>query len=73
MEYSRRFKFLLCAPAFDEAGDVFHKPTADKLRKYILAPGNSTDRAEAYRLFRGRDPEIGGLLEGRGFLAEAAG
>jgi len=53
--------------AFAEAGDVFHKPTADKLRKYILAPGNSTDRAEAYRLFRGRDPDVKALLEKRGF------
>lgn len=53
--------------AFAEAGDLFHKPTAEKLRKYILAPGNSTDRAEAYRQFRGRDPEIRALLKKRGF------
>jgi peptidyl-dipeptidase Dcp len=53
--------------AFAEAGDVFHKPTADRLRKYILAPGNSTDRTEAYRQFRGRDPDVKALLEKRGF------
>jgi peptidyl-dipeptidase Dcp len=53
--------------AFAEAGDVFDEPTADRLRKYILAPGNSTDRAEAYRKFRGRDPEVSALLERRGF------
>lgn len=53
--------------AFDEAGDVFDKATADKLRKHILAPGNSTDRAEAYRQFRGRDPDVKALLEKRGF------
>jgi len=53
--------------AFKEAGDVFDKVTADKLRKYILAPGNSTDRAEAYRQFRGRDPDVKALLEKRGF------
>ena len=35
--------------------------------KYILAPGNSTDRAEAYRQFRGRDPDVKALLEKRGF------
>ena len=53
--------------AFAEAGDVFDKATADKLRKYILAPGNSTDRAEAYRQFRGRDPDVKALLKKRGF------
>jgi len=53
--------------AFKEAGDVFDKATADKLRRYILAPGNSTDRAEAYRQFRGRDPDVKALLEKRGF------
>jgi peptidyl-dipeptidase Dcp len=53
--------------AFAEAGNVFDKTTADKLRKYILAPGNSTDRTEAYRQFRGRDPDVKALLEKRGF------
>ena len=53
--------------AFAETGDVFDKTTADKMRKYILAPGNTTDRAEAYRQFRGRDPEIQALLKKRGF------
>ena len=53
--------------AFKEAGNVFDKATADKMRKFILAPGNSTDRAEAYRQFRGRDPDIKALLEKRGF------
>jgi peptidyl-dipeptidase Dcp len=53
--------------AFVEAGDVFHQSTADKMRKFILAPGNSTDRAEAYRQFRGRDPDVKALLKKRGF------
>jgi peptidyl-dipeptidase Dcp len=53
--------------AFTEAGDLFHKPTAEKLRKYILAPGNTTDRGEAYRQFRGRDPDVRALLKKRGF------
>jgi peptidyl-dipeptidase Dcp len=55
--------------AFAEAGDVFDPTVAGKLRTYILAPGNSTDRAEAYRQFRGRDPEVGALLKKRGFPA----
>jgi peptidyl-dipeptidase Dcp len=53
--------------AFAEAGDVFHKETADKMRKFILSPGNTTDRAEAYRQFRGRDPDVKALLKKRGF------
>ncbi len=53
--------------AFQEAGDLFDPATAAKLRQYILAPGNSTDRAEAYRQFRGRDPDVKALLIKRGF------
>ena len=53
--------------AFREAGDVFDPTVAGKLRQYILAPGNTTDRAEAYRAFRGRDPDVGALLRKRGF------
>jgi peptidyl-dipeptidase Dcp len=53
--------------AFAEAGNVFDKATADKLRKFILAPGNTTDRAGAYRQFRGRDPDVKALLKKRGF------
>ena len=53
--------------AFAEANDVFDPTVAGKMRKYILAPGNSTDRSEAYRQFRGRDPDVRALLEKRGF------
>jgi peptidyl-dipeptidase Dcp len=53
--------------AFAETGDLFDKATAGKLRRFILAPGNTTDRAEAYRQFRGRDPGIEALLRKRGF------
>ena len=53
--------------AFEEAGNVFDPALAKRMRKYILAPGNSTDRAQAYRQFRGRDPKVDALLEVRGF------
>jgi len=53
--------------AFTEAGDVFDPKVAGKLRAFILAPGNSTDRALAYRQFRGRDPDVTALLKKRGF------
>ena len=53
--------------AFVEAGNVFDPTVAGKMRKFILAPGNSTDRTEAYRQFRGRDPDVKALLKKRGF------
>ncbi len=53
--------------AFEEAGDPFDKATAQRLREHILAPGNTTDRADAYRAFRGRDPDVRALFRKRGF------
>jgi len=53
--------------AFQEAGDVFDKTMASKMRTYILAPGNTTDRTEAFRQFRGREPDVTALLRRRGF------
>lgn len=53
--------------AFSEAGSAWHKPTADRFRATLLSTGNETDRAEAYRAFRGRDPDVNALLRKRGF------
>ncbi len=53
--------------AFEEAGSAWHKPTADRFRAALLSTGNETDRAEAYRAFRGRDPDVNALLKKRGF------
>ena len=53
--------------AFEASGNVFDPTIAKKLREHILAPGNTTDRAEAYRQFRGRDPRVEALLQVRGF------
>ncbi len=58
--------------AFLEAGGPWDKIVAKRLRQYILSNGNTIDRAEAYRLFRGRDPEVKALLEQRGFAAVGA-
>jgi peptidyl-dipeptidase Dcp len=55
--------------AFEEAGDPFDKATAERLYTYIYSGGGSRDFAEAYRAFRGRDPDINGLLRKRGFAA----
>ncbi len=56
------------AEAFAEAPDGFYdKELANKLVKYLFAPRNSIDPAEAYRLFRGRDAKIEALMRDRGF------
>jgi peptidyl-dipeptidase Dcp len=53
--------------AFEEAGNSFDKATADRFRETLLSTGNETDRAEAYRAFRGRDPDVRALMRKRGF------
>ena len=54
--------------AFAEApGGFYDKEMAEKLVKYLFAPRNSVDPAEAYRMFRGRDAKIEALMRDRGF------
>ncbi|WP_292947526.1 M3 family metallopeptidase [Olleya sp. UBA1516] len=54
--------------AFKDAPDGFYdKALADKLVKYLFAPRNSMDPAEAYNLFRGRGAKIEALMRDRGF------
>ena len=53
--------------AFEEAGNPFDRTIADRFRTILLSTGNETDRAEAYRQFRGRDPDVKALLKRRGF------
>jgi peptidyl-dipeptidase Dcp len=56
------------AEAFVEApGGFYDKEVAAKLVKYLFAPRNAMDPAEAYRLFRGRDAKIDALMRDRGF------
>ncbi len=58
--------------AFREApGGFYDKEMGDKLVKYLFAPRNSIDPAEAYRLFRGRDAKIDALMRERGFPVPA--
>jgi peptidyl-dipeptidase Dcp len=54
--------------AFKETGDAFDPATAARLYKFVYSSGGTRDFAAAYRAFRGRDPRIGALLEGRGLL-----
>jgi peptidyl-dipeptidase Dcp len=53
--------------AFTEVGDVWDKATAERFRSMLMATGNETDRAEAYRAFRGRDPDVKYIMKKRGF------
>lgn len=56
------------AEAFKEApGGFYDKDLAAKLVKYLFAPRNAMDPAEAYRKFRGRDAHIEALMRDRGF------
>ncbi|MGJ8664644.1 MAG: M3 family metallopeptidase, partial [Marinicella sp.] len=56
------------AEAFKEApGGYYDKELAAKLVKYLFAPRNAMDPAEAYRKFRGRDASIDALMRARGF------
>ena len=54
--------------AFEEAGDIFHAATAEKLAQEIYAAGGRKDPAEAYQAFRGRMPETGPMLKKRGLV-----
>jgi peptidyl-dipeptidase Dcp len=54
--------------AFKEAGDLFDKPTAEKLYRHIYSAGNSVAPQDTYRAFRGRDPKVEPMLRARGLL-----
>jgi peptidyl-dipeptidase Dcp len=56
--------------AFEEAGDIFDKTTAEKARRYIYGAGNTEAPDELFRRFRGREPQIDFMLRKRGLLEE---
>lgn len=58
--------------AFNEAGNAFDPATAQRLYTYVYSAGGTRDFAAAYRAFRGHDPEITPLLEGRGLIGKDA-
>ena len=53
--------------AFTEGKGPYDKEVAKRLTKYIFSVGNTIDPAEAYRNFRGRDPNVDALMIKRGF------
>jgi peptidyl-dipeptidase Dcp len=68
--YSYLWSDVLTADAFGafaEAGGPYDKTVGARLIKYIFSVGNTIDPAEAYRQFRGRDPQIEALMKKRGF------
>ena len=57
--------------AFEEAGDIFAPEPAQKLKDFVYAAGNRRTPDDAYRAFRGRDPDPSALLEKRGLMDTA--
>lgn len=53
--------------AFTEGKGAYDKAIAARLVKYIFSVGNTIDPADAYRNFRGRDPQVSALMKKRGF------
>ena len=66
--YSYLWTEVLEADAFEAFKDkgLFNKETADKLKKYVYAAGNTDDLMTQYVRFRGKEPEIEPLLKKRG-------
>lgn len=58
--------------AFVEAGDPFDPVVAKRYRDTVLSVGNTVDPGQAFRNFRGRDPEVGALLRADGFAPAVA-
>ena len=72
--YSYLWSDVLTADAFGafvEGKGPYDRTVAERLRKYVFSVGNTTDPAEAYRGFRGRDPKIDALMKKRGFTPKS--
>lgn len=53
--------------AFKQTENIFDPETAARLKKWVYEAGGLLEADELYRNFRGQDPSIEPLLEGRGF------
>jgi peptidyl-dipeptidase Dcp len=58
--------------AFTEADGPWDADVASRLRERVFSAGNTVDAADAYRAFRGRDPDTRALMRKRGFEDQAA-
>ena len=59
--------------AFKQAENIFDPAVAARLKKWVYESGGLHEADELYRNFRGQDPSIEPLLEGRGFAVEEDG
>ena len=61
--YSYLWTEVLEADAFEafKENGLYHKETAEKLKKYVYSSGNTEDLMQQYVRFRGKEPEIGPL------------
>ncbi|MBZ9935862.1 M3 family metallopeptidase [Mesorhizobium sp. BR1-1-16] len=57
--------------AFEEAGNIFAPDVAARLKEFVYSAGNRRKPDEAYRAFRGRDPDPSALLRKRGLMDTA--
>ncbi|MEZ7500461.1 M3 family metallopeptidase [Flavobacterium sp. Arc3] len=53
--------------AFMEGDGPYDKKVAKRLFDNVFSVGNTTDQEEAYKAFRGRDPQTDALMKSRGF------
>ena len=56
--------------AFKQAENIWDPEIAGRLKKWVYEAGGLLEADELYRNFRGQDPSIEPLLEGRGFATE---
>ena len=54
--------------AFKQAEDIWDPELAGRLKRWVYEAGGLRPADELYRNFRGQDPSIEPLLEGRGFI-----
>ncbi len=59
--------------AFRQAENIWDPELAGRLKKWVYEAGGLRPADELYRNFRGQDPSIEPLLEGRGFATEETG
>jgi len=59
--------------AFKQAENIWDPELAGRLKKWVYESGGLREADELYRDFRGQDPSIEPLLEGRGFAVGGSG
>ncbi|MCU0755344.1 MAG: M3 family metallopeptidase [Xanthomonadales bacterium] len=69
--YSYLWAEVLSADAFEafRAAGVFDRETGERYRREVLAQGGSRPAMQSFTAFRGREPEIGPLLQSYGLAA----